>query len=484
MAQEVELKLEVTRNGLEALDASGLLRKFPRSTGLLSVYFDTEDRLLWRNDLSLRVRRSRKGNVQTVKQPATGSGLFDRREWEMTVPGMVPLRDERTPVWPLLESGGAGLVPVFTIAVRRRAGKLAKGLARVDVAVDRGEAAAGGRIEPFCEIELEHLSGPKDALFALARVIDGIAPARIGVLSKAERGYRLLGAMPGGCKAEPARIDPAMTVPDAFAAIAGACLRQYRLNEDLLLAGHRPEAVHQARVALRRLRSAMVLFRPVLAGPETGRITDRIRKLAAALGDVRDFDVLGRRAGSGLVAARLTQARDDAWSSLDHVLAGPQARLLMIDIAEWIALGQWRRSADTDAVRQAPLTDFAADGLDRLRRKVRRHGKHLADLTEEQLHQLRKDAKKLRYAIDFTGALFTDAEQQKRRSKVLKSLAELQDMLGQLNDLAVAEERLAALALVGTLEGESFLAGWNRDKLLAKAGSSRRGLLDLRPFWR
>ncbi|WP_457825742.1 CHAD domain-containing protein, partial [Staphylococcus aureus] len=78
-----------------------------------------------------------------------------------------------------------------------------------------------------------------------------------------ERGYALLGGTaPGPAKAEPVPLTPATPAADALCTILRSCIRHYRLNESLLLRSDDSEAVHQARVALRRLRTALWVFRP------------------------------------------------------------------------------------------------------------------------------------------------------------------------------------------------------------------------------
>ena len=84
MTEETELKLDVSEEGLGALDASGLLGACSGEADLRATYFDTPGLDLWRNRLSLRVRREGRGTLQTIKQPAVaGGGLAVRREWEM-----------------------------------------------------------------------------------------------------------------------------------------------------------------------------------------------------------------------------------------------------------------------------------------------------------------------------------------------------------------------------------------------------------------
>lgn len=271
-----------------------------------------------------------------------------------------------------------------------------------------------------------------------------------------------------------------MTLAEAFALVAEDCLQQYRRNEATLSFGYDPEAVHQARIGLRRLRSATTLFRTLLAGPETDRLIARVRDLAACLGEARDLDVLIARAPQGALLARLAQARDDAHAAVLARLREGEARILPADLRAWIADGDWRHDPAKADLRAATLAGFAADALDRQRRKVARHGKHLASLDVEGRHRLRKDVKKLRYGCEFLAGLFAA---KGRRRKFAAALLDLQASLGALNDRAAAEERLAALGLAGTAEADALLAAWKPKALLKEAARARHALLDIKPFW-
>lgn len=496
MASEIELKLETTAEGYAALLAPNALAALLGEKGngsgnapsadcndrvLHAVYFDTSRHELHGHGHSLRIRQSGGKAVQTVKSGDIAAGLFARGEWELPVAGTRPVADLRTPVSDILVTRRDQLIPVFEVPVQRHTCRLRGADSDIEISVDRAEVTAGERRALFHEVELELLAGSDAALFALARRIDAVAPLRLSVLSKAERGYRLRGPLPLSVRAEAALLSPAMPLAEAFAAIAGSCLRQYRLNEAILLDRIQPEAVHQARVGLRRLRSVITLFKDLLSGSERDALVGRVRNLARVLGEARDLDVLSAEAASGPLRERLVHARDAAHAALRRKLKSREARRLMLDLSEWINAGDWRSDPATRAQREQPLATFAADALDRVRRKTARHGRHLAQLDPERRHRLRKDAKKLRYAVEFLSGLFDAGGKARRFSKALEKL---QDELGALNDLATARQRLAALGLAGTPEVEQFLARWQTEERLEKAVRARRKLLSAKPFWR
>ncbi|MDB5557859.1 MAG: domain containing protein, partial [Enterovirga sp.] len=267
--RELELKLEVSPRQLARLKAQGLeALGEPRSRQrLAATYFDTPDHRLHRKGLTLRVRTADGRHVQTIKDAgeAPGIGLFSRSEWETEVAGPEPdlKAASRTPLKKLLaDERGGGLSPVFTAEVERTVWLVETDSAAIEVVLDEGAVAANGARSRLAELELELKGGAPGELFALARRLGGAGALKLGILTKSERGYRLVeGEARRFHKAEPVRLSRGMPVADAFATLVRACLRHFRLNEDGVTEARLPEALLQARVAMRRLRSALSLYR-------------------------------------------------------------------------------------------------------------------------------------------------------------------------------------------------------------------------------
>lgn len=484
-ADEIELKLELTREAADALQGAPPWPGDPEIARQRSIYFDTPDLALSKAGLSLRIRRSGRKRVQTVKADGAGAaGLFVRAEWERPVRNDQPVLDDANPVRALPGGAADAVGPLFEVRIERRGWTVRENGATVELVLDRGEAAAGERTTPICEVELELKQGDPAALFALARRIDAVAPVRLGVQSKAERGYRLAGPAANMVKAEPVMLAGEMTAAGAFRQIVQSCVRQFRLNEALLLVGRDAEALHQARVALRRLRSALAIFKPMLAGSASAALGGELRWLAAELGQARDLDVLLDRAGPDALHGRVAAAREAAYDRVGEVLASPRARALMIDVAEWTVGGDWLRAADTQSERDATARDFAVSALDRFRRKVRKDGRDLDRASDEARHEVRKDAKKLRYASEFFASLFEHRRERRRHRKFVAALEQLQDQLGALNDLATAPELLEKLGFADDPDAAGLLAGDSRGTLLKCAAKAHEELIDRRRFWR
>ncbi|MFD2136662.1 CHAD domain-containing protein [Novosphingobium resinovorum] len=217
--------------------------------------------------------------------------------------------DHTSPVCALVGNGIDGIVPVFTVENERRQW-MSGG---IEISLDEGRVIAGDRETPFVEVELEHKEGDPAAIFALARTIDAVAPVQLGVMSKAERGYRLLGPALAASKAHRVALDDGMTAASALQAIGFDCLRHYRLNVPLVFDHRDTAALHQARIAIRRLRSALTIHKSVFADRTVPRLNAELRLLAAELGKARDIDVLLKRTGEEEVRAQLLEARVNAY---------------------------------------------------------------------------------------------------------------------------------------------------------------------------
>ena len=371
-------------------------------------------------------------------------------------------------------------MPLFSIDNERRLWTIDG----VEIALDRARIVAGERETSFYELEIEQKDGDFAQLFALAHRLVTTADVRLSVLSKAQRGYRLLGAAPVAARAAPIMLAAPITAQAAFAVIARACMVQFRLNEALLLATADPVALHQARVALRRLRSALSLNKAMLADSRFPGLCADLRWLAARLGKARDLDVLIARAGDNFLREQLCKARAGAYRNAGRALRSVRARTLMIDLAAWIAIGDWRAAPETRAMRDLSARCFAAMVLDRQFRRLRTGGRNLARLDDRARHEVRKTAKKLHYAAGFYASLFDGKRERQRHKRFVAAVQALLDQLGALNDLATVPGLLAALDLVEQPQAAMLLGAEAKPGLLAAAAVACDTLLDRKRFWR
>ena len=484
MEQEVELKLELPQGAVNAFIRADLLPSESDIADLRATYFDTPDRRLHAEGLSLRIRRSGAECIQTVKADKGNgkAGLFARAEWEMPVTGDAPVLDTRTPVAALLGDDVAAVAPAFEVEVERRRWQLANLGEKVELVLDQGLVRAGERQAQICEIELERKAGGAPWLFALARRIEAVVPVRLGVVAKAERGYHLLEAARPAFKAEPVRLRPGMRADEAFVAVASVCVRHYRLNEALLLDHYDPQSLHQARVAVRRLRSALTLFKPMLAKADVDRFQGELRWLAGVLGEARDLDVLVTRIEESALLADVEAARARVHDEVTDALETHRVRALMIDLMEWLTLGAGTVDADRQALREEAAERFAGQRLQHVYRRVIKGGRGMTKLDDEARHEVRKDAKKLRYATEFFAGLFVESRQRRRHAHFIEALEGLQDDLGALNDLVSTPHILAKHDLA---DAEGALSSRGRKKKLAAAAAeTHESLAEAKRFWR
>jgi triphosphatase len=172
--QESELKFFFEPRDLSKIKALPLLKDaLPQANyqRLVSTYFDTPNKYLWKHGVSLRVRQNEQGLVQTLKQQK--SSALDRGEWEAKVNRNLPDIDalKKTPLASFFKKRRVRerLQANFAVEVERLSITLAIGESRLEAAVDQGSVKAEGRSIPVNELELELKEGEKPALFELAR---------------------------------------------------------------------------------------------------------------------------------------------------------------------------------------------------------------------------------------------------------------------------------------------------------------------------
>ncbi len=452
---------------------------------LRSVYYDTAEADLRGRGIALRVRDDGRRRVQTVKQTTASS--ICRGEWEQEIAGPAPdlAAVADSPLIKTLGSKGASaLKPAFEVTVERARRDVVVGDGLVEVALDRGAVSADGYGAPICELELELKSGAPGLLFELARGLSERASLELSFLTKAERGYALMdGTGLSPVKAVRPMVGLKDTAERAFRAIACSALAQITANARVLRSTRRPEAVHQLRVGVRRLRTAIGLFGPMLADDRLPAIKTELKWIAGELDEARNLDVLiaesfrpvaARRRdiiGLGALGSNLLSAQTRAYDRAEAALRSRRFSQLTLETAAWIETGAWAGDVDPmqAALRQRPARTLAAEILSAHHRKVIRRGRKLEMLSPEARHRLRIEAKKLRYAGDFFAALYR-GKAARRLARLTKALAAFQQGLGVMNDISVGGgliARLVGAAPAGA--GASGPARRNRDAAQAFA---------------
>lgn len=468
-----------------------------RSKNLVSTYYDTPTRELRQNGVSLRLRQSGRDWTQTVKtEGQRASGLFERGEWEIAAPlaqlHLPHLLATDLPVF-RLDGLTERLAPVFTTQIRRTTYLLTTPEWDIELALDQGEILAGDARAPLAEIELELRRGPATALFTLAQDIAAAFPCRIQTGAKSDRGYALVdGADPRPPKAPPLDLRADMSAGQAFSLIAGNCLRHLQSNEAVLRGDQAGEAVHQMRVALRRLRSALKVFKPLVQGAELDTIKTELRWLLSHLGPARDADVFLAEIiapvqenhpdapALAVLHQEWLEQRQHAFTAAIAAVDDTRFTRLMLSLGQWLAQAPWT----TSEAAAMSLGRYARQVLKKShRRLLKAGGDTLAHLPAAELHQVRILGKQMRYTGEFFATLYPRAQTK----PYLGVLAELQESLGGLNDLTVAGATLA-----GTHHRQDWawaagmICGWHehrRPGLLRDARLTWKKLRKTPPYW-
>ncbi len=483
---ETELKFEI-----DAAAARDLLAH-PRLAGggveiqlLVARYFDTPTEALRRAGASLRLRDGEgEGRVQTVKfAGGETTGLFSRSEETVEVAASARRPDlarfeEETAARLAAIVGEEPLELQFTVRVERRivAEKTADG-SLVEIGVDSGKVTAGRRSHAFHEIEFELKGGDARALFALAADLVPPVGGRLGTGSKSSLGYRVKqGAealAPQAVKASEPDLSGDVTVEAALRACLRSCIAQVAANIPVCLFTDAPEGPHQLRVGLRRLRTVLSAFEPVMAPGAAEALGEEAKWLADEVGALRDADVLADeivaplagRVGLAGPLAKLADLRDERRTALRETLGGPRACRFVIDLLAFAECRGWLSSTDlTQSERLiAPLEGFAREAVDHRRKKIDKLAHRLDDLDAEERHDLRKSFKKMRYLLEFFAPLLPGKKAKALVSRTKKA----QDLLGYLNDTVMAH-RLPGLvgegASVADLTALGYVIGWHEAK--------------------
>lgn len=288
------------------------------------------------------------------------------------------------------------------------------------------------------------------ALFAAARELSGAWPAFVQLTSVIDRICAAEPAADGPVKAKLVDLTGVRTQRAALFALSGDITTQWLGNEGGVLEHDDPEFVHQMRVALRRLRTLMRFF-PLFADRQwRDTLGVDLRWLAALLGTVRDWDVFATESLPALIAA---DGGDGEWNgTLDAARA--QCTAARVEVRQALHSARYARLTLgwlewLSALALPPAEDGDAPSLRRhATKRVRRLFGHLyaspslTSLDTAARHQVRIDAKRLRYALEF----FASLASRRTRTETVKTLTRVQSVLGEANDTMVALHHLEKLA--------------------------------------
>ena len=463
----------------------------PRTRQLTARYFDTPDLHLLRHGAGLRVRKENEQWLQTMKAGGSvQSGLHSRNEWEGQVdrpwPRLGKLSrligdDEQWQSVLALPGLKERLEPLFVVEVEREIWDLQIDDNRIELVLDHGHIERHGHQVPVNEIELELKAGVPASLFAFALQLQQQIPLHVSNTNKAERGYMLCrqtGTVP--YRAQALDLDPDASTAEVLHAVLDNCLQHIQRNESAVIESDDAEALHQMRVGVRRLRSALKLFEPVAPCPP--QLQEDIGWLGTQLGAARDWDVMlsstlgrlqahpgGRHSLLDLQAMALKTARVKRREAAQAAQSQRYTRLLL-------ELGLWMQQITVDPQSGdlgGRADKFSRQTMRRLHKKLLKRTNSMDEGDPASIHRTRIASKRARYALEFFYSLY----REKGARSYLKTLSTTQEELGQHNDLVVADHLLQELAQQhGGNNGANDAIHFARGYLVAL---QRQQLLDL-----
>ena len=516
MTHEIEFKFEIPSHRLAPLQKDFARARFTR-THLQARYFDTADGTLSKNGVALRLRKEGRRWVQTAK--ALGDGPLHRLEHNVDL-GMarsgVPVgadagRHRGTPVGEVLDRllGDASLVETFATDIWRstRIARLNRSTAELALDIGRVVAPASGgrpeRVAKVCELELELVQGSVSDLVVLAQRWSQRHGLWFSTVSKAERGERLRMAQQQddepdarAVKASPPRFAGAQEdkkgglavgAAELQRAVVAACLAQILPNATGIASGSAaPELIHQLRVGIRRLRSALRELDCVAPGRfDVAHWEPVLVDAFRALGAQRDRDVLEAKMqpqlqAAGAPLAALPDAGDESQApGAGEVVRSASFQQLLVALIGFAASPESHAAPTREEA--AAVREQVAQRLARLHKQLRKAGKRFEDLSTEEQHRARKRLKRLRYLAEFTAPLFD----KDKAMRYVEQLLPAQEALGDYNDDVVAIEAYRDAAAQDPRAW--FAVGWLSAQQPLQAHSCGRALQALGKagrFWK
>jgi triphosphatase len=494
---EFELKLEVPAHCAEAVEAAVRHGPVVRQR-LLARYFDTPDRLLAAQGVVVRLRKEGTQWVQTAKAP--GKRPLERLEHNVDITGRAtPLLDlgrhHGTPVGERIrrtlklepDQAFPPLEQVYQTDISRLSRIVSAGEASVEIAWDTGRISAatseGKRSLPVRELELELKQGSPANAVELARYWCQAHGLWLSSVSKSMKGQRLAEAQPFGTAvtAQAPRFGRNASGRTMAAAVLASCLDQVLANASDVASGcSDAEHIHQLRVGLRRLRTALRELGTLIEGVDSTWEAP-IVALFRALGEHRDRDYLlhsvqGQMSAAGGPpldwSATLTELPDTA-----AAVRAPAFQEALIGLIGLVHAASANEGMQPDQSAKRTVRRR----LQKLYKEAVAEGRQFLKLEETMQHRLRKRLKRLRYLAEFSRPLFTG----RQVDAFVAVLKPVQDALGGYND------ELAALLAWQQLVNDDARAWFGTGWLSARRAANEQACLqacqtfarDAKPFW-
>ncbi|BCT89497.1 MULTISPECIES: CYTH and CHAD domain-containing protein [Acinetobacter] len=481
---EIELKFQIPQSIRHQFEQD-FQQYGPTRHHLCAKYFDTADQQLQQHKIALRQRLEDQQWFQTLKAPSQHQ--FERFELEEaldTAPDRCDLKvyskhkQARKILKQALHTLDTTLSLQFETDVERDLWVKDYRGSQIEIALDRGEIRSKGQTLDIYEVEFELKSG------RLSDLIDFVKPwiqryqLWLDVRSKSERGYALLNNKTDLPVQHQTTLELAAKddIHHILQKIISNCLTHLFPNATAIaLENYNSDHVHQARVAIRRLRSALKIFQPYHQDlPEEWQ--DQLRNIFQQLGSTRDRDALAESLLPQLEAAgspvlQLPPAQQDQ-TDISQLFKESTTMELILELL--------RFSQDQSEKQQKSSHKILCKGLSKLHQKVCADAESYQELDIESRHRTRKRVKRLRYNVEFLQSLFPEKEVK----RYLKALKPLQETLGHYNDLFVAESLYRPYAKKHSKAW--FVIGWltaEQQHLSKQAAEQLQKFSHTKPFW-
>jgi CHAD domain-containing protein len=343
------------------------------------------------------------------------------------------------------------------------------------------------------QVGLEIKEGGPPVLMRFGLELLEAVPLSLFNESKAQRGFRLVdGVRPHPHEGHDIRLAPDLSLKGAFRVLVARLLDDLMANQPAVLRGDSVEGIHQMRIDIRRLRTVLVLFEPFLEAHATRHFEDELRRLGQVLGAARDWDVLIEETlprvidgASDLAVVRplrelASERRRSAHQAAEKALREPAFSRFVLALRLWST----EKGAVLKRFSARELESEAAGMLMRVQSKARKRQRACDKAEPATLHRLRKSLKRLRYGIEYFGALYGD-----RAQSYLKRCNALQKRLGDLNDLGTFTRLTEDLADCHRLDLAPALgllaenAERIEQKNLGRLDTPLRRFANAPPFW-
>ncbi|MHB8886502.1 MAG: CYTH and CHAD domain-containing protein [Methylovirgula sp.] len=291
---------------------------------------------------------------------------------------------------------------------------------------------------------------------------------RLSAASDLARAYRLCdGPSASYVAAFAPNLDADMDAGAAFRTIATACFDQFLLNEALIRATGNHEAVHQCRVALRRLSACLRFFSGFIGGTDYETLRADLKKLGTYLRDARDLDVMiadviapklaaDPTCGANALMCEIEARHKMAHADLVAALCAPSSAALFLRFALWLEAGDWTGFTDQKSVkrRHEPIAKYAREKFEKMHGKFVARCADLGEMDKDDRHRTRIHAKNLRYDTEFFTGLADSKSARKRMLAFIHAVKSLQTVLGDWNDILMARQFLSGFGQTTGTESE------------------------------